>query len=548
MKMNSVRIVAILGIMAFSLSALIPAAFAQTAFGDPPSRGGTGTAAGGDFVPVQPNIDGGQISVGATSQVVVLFRNDSGRPLQAGAIQLYPSSTVSASVPLNNCDQTVNGVKEDLAAGAVCAVSISVKGLQAGSWRVEMLMRHSGRARLVTATLSGTVSAADTGEKEFISDVEAIPTELDFGDIESAQSVVRGVVLRNITSEPIDINSIYIEASAQSGYSLRTDCSRLLPGQACIVTVTWSPILEGQASGVLLIEHNGPTSIASVKLDGEFQPDETTEAKTFPRPVPGKGLLVASQEKVDFGSDIATTSAITVSLVNIGDAPLSISEIIMASGDNGVSISKKGCGSKTVLEPVEACPLTLTWSPVREGSIIDDVQVTHDGTRGVLVLPVRGSSNTIISQDTKAIRIATMTDTASLEPGDTLSGLPRRGNDSSDEGREMVLIRDDSIDPASVLDGFVITSHSAKRGIISGPGGSRIVYDGEEVVIGGFLWNVNVRNSGVEFRSGDDKVLLLFDRSLSSVNRVTGQSGSGSGSSGSAGSSSTATTAATGTN
>ena len=112
----------------------------------------------------------------------------------------------------------------------------------------------------------------------------------------------------------------------------------------------------------------------------------------------------------------------------------------------------------------------------------------------------------------------------------------------------MVLIRDDSVDPASVLDGFVITSHSAKRGIISGPGGSRIVYDGEEVVIGGFLWNVNVRNSGVEFRSGDDKVLLLFDRSLSSVNRVTGQSGSGSGSSGSAGSSSTATTAATGTN
>lgn len=539
MKMNSVRIIATLGIMAIGLSSGMHSALAQTAFGDPPSRGGTGTAAGGDLIPVQPTIDGGQISVGATSQVVVLFRNDSGRPLQAGAIQLYPSSTVSANVALNNCDQ------EELAAGAVCAVSISVKGLQAGSWRVELLMRHSGRARLVTATLSGTVSAADTGEKEFISDVEAIPTELDFGDIESAQSVVRGVVLRNITSDPIDINSIYIEASAQSGYSLRTDCSRLLPGQACIVTVTWSPILEGQASGVLLIEHNGPTSVASVKLDGEFQPDETTQAKTFPRPVPGKGLLVASQEKVDFGSDIATTSAITVSLVNIGDAPLSIADITMASGDNGVSISKKGCGSKTILEPVEACPLTLTWSPVREGSIIDDVQVTHDGTRGVLVLPVRGSSNTIISQDTKAIRIATMTDTASLEPGDTVSGLPRS---SQSNERDMIVVRDDSVDAASVLDGFVVTSHSAKRSIISGPGGSRIVYDGEEVVIGGFLWNVIIRNSGVEFRSGKDKVLLLFDRSLSSVNRVTGQSGSGGGSSGSSGSSSTATTAATGTN
>ena len=30
------------------------------------------------------------------------------------------------------------------------AVSISVKGLSAGAWRVEMLVRHNGRARLVT--------------------------------------------------------------------------------------------------------------------------------------------------------------------------------------------------------------------------------------------------------------------------------------------------------------------------------------------------------------------------------------------------------------
>ncbi|MFN3826843.1 MAG: choice-of-anchor D domain-containing protein [Micavibrio sp.] len=525
-----VRTVTFLSLALWGLSGVPSVASAQTAFGDPPSRGGTGQASGGDFVPVQATIDGGQISVGATSQVVVLFRNDSGRPLQTGAIQLYPSSTVSSSVALNNCQQ------EELPAGAVCAVSVSVKGLQAGSWRVEMLMRHSGRARLVTATLSGTVTAADAGEKEFISDVEAIPTELDFGDLESAQSVVRGVVLRNITSEAIDINAIYIEAAVQSGYSLRTDCSRLMPGQACIVTVTWSPVLEGQASGVLLIEHSGPTSVASVKLDGEYKPDETAQAKTFPRPVPGKGLLVASQEKVDFGSGVATTSSITVSLVNIGDAPLTLGDISMASGDNGVSISKKGCAPKMVLEPVEACPLTLTWSPVREGAILDDVQIAHDGARGVLVMPVRGTSTAIISQDTKAVRIASSTGTASLGPD----------GDLQDEDREVILVRDDSVDPASVLDGFVVTSHSAKRAIISGPGGSRIVYDGEEVVIGGFLWNVNIRSSGVEFRSGNDKVLLLFDRSLSSVNRVTGQSGSG-GSSGSS-SGSTSSSSATGTN
>ena len=92
---------------------------------------------------------------------------------------------------------------------------------------------------------------------------------------------------------------------------------------------------------------------------------------------------------------------------------------------------------------------------------------------------------------------------------------------------DFVVVRDTDVDPASVLDGFVVTSHATTRAIISGPGGSRIVFDGEEVVIGGFLWHVNIRPSGVEFRSGPDKVLLLFDRSLSSVNRVSGQSSGG---------------------
>lgn len=139
---TSLRKILVLGLALAGMASYAPSALAQSAFGDPPTRGGTGQQAVGDLVPVTPNIDGGEISVGSTSQIVVLFRNDSGRPLQTGAIQLYPSSTVTASVALNNCNQ------EELPASAVCAVSISVKGLQAGSWRVEMLMRHSGRTQI----------------------------------------------------------------------------------------------------------------------------------------------------------------------------------------------------------------------------------------------------------------------------------------------------------------------------------------------------------------------------------------------------------------
>lgn len=494
----------------------LPSYAEASAFQDPTSRQG---GASGDLVPVEATVQGGDVSMGSSAQVVVLFRNDSGRPVELGAIQLYSSSTVSSNVSLNQCNQ------EPLPAGAACAIAVEVKGLQSGPWRVEMIMRHSGRARLTRATLTGTVSAGDGGQSRFISDIEAIPNEMDFGSLQNAQPVIRGIVLRNTTSQLIDINAIYIEAAENAGYRIKTDCSQLEPGQACMVILTWSPILPGQASGVLVIEHSGPTRMASVTLDGEFDPETSDEAETFPEAIPGKGLLVSSQSEVEFGT-IATTSAITVSLVNIGDAPLTLENIRLANSDSGLSVSKNGCREGAILEPVQACPLTLTWSPVREGAILDDVQIAHTGARGILVLPVRGTSSGVISQDSKAIRLGTTPSPVSLAPGERAPS-------------EIVINRDDNVDPASVLDGFVVTSHASKRAIISGPGGSRIVFDGEEVVIGGFLWYVNIRNSGVEFRSGEEKVLLLFDRSLSSVNRSSSQSGSSSASGGSGGSSAT---------
>ncbi|HEY8191881.1 MAG TPA: hypothetical protein VIG74_05595, partial [Alphaproteobacteria bacterium] len=254
---------------------------AQSAFDDPGARATGKGGAAGDMVPVQPVVDAGNISIGATAQVVVLFRNDSGRALESGAINLYPSSTVSTTIALNECSA------EPLPPGAVCAVGLTIQGLQAGRWRVEMLMRHSGLTRLVTATLQGNVeSSTGSDANVFKSDIEAIPAELDFKKLSTSQPAVQPIVLRNVTSNPIDIGSIYVEAAEQAGFTFRTDCEKLGPGQACIVTMIWSPILKGQATGVLVIEHNGPTTVASVPLMGEFIPDSVATAKTFPEAVP----------------------------------------------------------------------------------------------------------------------------------------------------------------------------------------------------------------------------------------------------------------------
>src|SRR5690606_38438589 len=80
-------------------------------------------------------------------------------------------------------------------------------------------------------------------------------------------------------------------------------------------------------------------------------------------------------------------------------------DIRMANAENGVRAEKSGCYGGLVLAPLEACPLTLTWDPVREGGIVDDLQVSHTGARGVLVLPIRGTATRAVNKDSKAIAL-----------------------------------------------------------------------------------------------------------------------------------------------
>ena len=498
-----------------------PAVAQYPGFGDPGAA--TATTSGAGLVPVTPNVDGGEIPTGATAQVVVRFRNEGGQAVETGLIRLYPSSTVSATVSMNQCEE------EPLLSGAECAIALSVKGLQSGPWRVEMLMSHSGRTRLVTTTVSGTVESSGDASDKLASDIEATPDTMDFGSLNSSQTLVQPITLRNITSQPIDITKVYIDTSQQAGYSLKTECESLDPGQACMVVASWSPKLPGRSSGVIVVNHTGPTAVTSIPLSGEYRPANVAEAAVFPQAVPGKGLLVSSQTEIDFGSDVQTASTITVSLVNAGDADVTLSSIRLSGSDSGLSLKQDGCTQGTVLEPVEACPLTIEWTPTRVGAIFDDLQVVHDGTRGVLVLPVRGSASTAVSQDQKAIVLSkpqTQSEPVSEPQNDEADNIPPPPPPSgASYSREIS-------NPSSVLDGYKITSIAPTRAIISGPGGSRIVFDQEEVVIGGIPWFIAIQRNGIEFLHSGERVLLLFDRSLSTINRV---SSSGSGSSGDGG-------------
>lgn len=507
-------------------------AHAQSAFDDPGGRAAAGKA--GDLRPVADKVEAGNVSLGSSSQIVVLFRNDDVKPVKTDTINLYPSSNVTASVADNQCEKGV------IAPSEVCAISVQVQGLQKGAYRIEMLMRHNGRTKLLTTTINGNVESTGDASTDMVSDIEAIPSSVDFGDLEESRSQVKAVILRNKTSKPIEIGEISVEAGAQSGYSVSENCKTLAVGAACVAAVTWTPAQPGPSTGTLVVRHSGPTEVTAIELIGQYDPEEFEKASVFPNAVPGKGLLISSAETVDFGTGITQSSSITVSMVNVGDMPLTLTDIRMSNAESGIRAEKTGCRAGQLLAPLEACPLTMTWEPVREGAILDDVQIAHTGARGVLVLPLRGTAARAVNKDLKPITFGGTPGPEAIlrriqplsldEFGDDVDEVIESGEKATGgkaSKKRASALREEAppeVDVRGVLDGYAITSFSQRRAIVSGPGGSRVVFDGEETVIGGILWTITMRPNAIEFTHGTQKVLLLFDRSLSSVNLVGAQS------------------------
>jgi len=478
-------------------------AYAQSAFDDPNARNAAGQ--GGDLVAVTQDLDAGNITLGSSSQAVLLFRNDGNKPISMQDISLYPSSNVSANIGENECSAS------PLPPNAVCAISMSVKGLQAGNFRIQLILRHDGRAKLITAVVKGGVERSTDTTYDVINDLETIPSEIKFGTLNESRPLTRSVVLRNVTSKSVKIDSIFIESNEQAGYSLRSDCEELLSGEACIATVSWAPKQKGPSTGVLVIEHDGPTGVVSVVLDGEYTPNKPSEVGIFPDAIPGKGLLTSSQTEIDFGDGIESRSAITVSLVNGGDEVITLKDIKLANDDSGLDVSEVGCREGLKLNPVEACPLTIKWDPIRKGSVIDDIKIRHNGARGILVLPIRGSAINTVNKDNQAIDLNNNNPFSNVPPlsvkdlgGDVKNGKRNKTNLSSVSGGQV-----------GSLEGYKITSLGKNRAIVSGPGGSRVVFDGQETVVGATLWRVKIRNSSVEFKNNRQNILLLFDKSLS---------------------------------
>lgn len=511
------------------LGALTAPAMAQTAFDDPLT---SSAGSGGALVAVEPSVAIGAIALGSTAQAIVRFRNDAGQPISFSEINIYPSSNVSASIALNQC------AAAPLPFGGECAIVLAVKALKAGEFQSQLLIQHSGRAKLITATVTGTVAAGDKedGDQD-ANEIQATPASLDFGSIETSRPVLKTIQLRNTTSEALTINSVSFDSPQKSGFEVRSACKELAAGQSCLVSVVWSPLVPGPTSGFLVIDHTGTSKLTNLAVEGQYRPSEIDDVSKYPSPVPGKGLLVASKDQVAFGDAVDTESAITVTLENGGDSNLTLKNMSMSVTTPGLSLDPSGCKIGTVLAPSEACPLTIRWAPQKISALRTDLRIAHDGARGVFVLPVNGKATAVVnsssgfSSGVASISVSDATDGISTDlpgsaglslsdidelnsalTGDIADVINRStGKKTISEKREEA----QTSSSASSLSSYIITTHSINRAVIVGPQGSKVISHNKAVVIDGVSWTPKITPEGVDMEAGKKTVSLVFDESLS---------------------------------
>jgi glucuronoarabinoxylan endo-1,4-beta-xylanase len=133
----------------------------------------------------------------------------------------------------------------------------------------------------------------------------------------------------------------------------------LTAGSSCQFQAAFAPTASGARSATATV--NGTVSV-NVPLSG-----------TGGAGVPGISLTPAA---ITFGAQLVSTSstAVTVTLLNNGTAPLVISSIAMASGVN-FSQSNACPGS---VAPNASCTINVTFSPTVTGTLNDTVQVNDN--------------------------------------------------------------------------------------------------------------------------------------------------------------------------
>lgn len=299
---------------------------------------GNGTGAAVSFSPASLNFGDQLVNTSSTAQTITMT-NGGSETLDISSI----TASGDYSIASNTCGST-------LAAAASC--KINVKFTPAG-----------------TGTLTGDVTVADNGYGSpqmvpltgvGVQGVATLnPASLTFGlQLLNTSSAPQTVTFTNTGTASITINSISVPKS----FPQTNNCGTTVAvGGSCTFTVTFDPDATGNLSGTISIYDNAASSPQKISVSGT-----STEVSLSPA-------------SLNFGNVTlgTTSSAMTVTLQNVGSTSLSITKVSITGTNYTEFAETNTCGAS--VGAGASCTFSVTFTPGGTGTRTASLSVYDNG-------------------------------------------------------------------------------------------------------------------------------------------------------------------------
>ncbi len=300
---------------------------------------GSGNGATVSFSPSSVNF-GNQVVNATSAGQVVTMTNNGNATLNITSITATPSQYTIAST---TCGST-------LTAGANCTFTVTFDPTQTGTLNGSIAVVDSGYGSPQTISLSGT------GTQGVLT---LSPASLTFGvQLLNTSSAAQTVTATNTGNATITINSI----STLANFTQTNNCGAALAvGASCSINVTFTPVNINLLSGTFSIYDNAASSPQTISVSGTG-----TQVNVNP-------------SSLNFGTiSVGTTSsAMLVTLSNVGSSSVSISNVTI-TGTNSTDFAQTNtCGSS--VGPNASCAFSVTFTPGAAGTRTATLSVYDSG-------------------------------------------------------------------------------------------------------------------------------------------------------------------------
>jgi len=307
---------------------------------------------------------------------LLVISNTSGA--QTVTVTNTTASTVTGlSIPPPSGDYAFssNGCGTTLSVSASCYLGVTFTPTAAGSRTGAITVTDSAGVQKVN--LAGTGATA-------VKSALLHETSLVFTDrVVNTTSNSQSAIFQNTGNVPVTIATVTLTGA---DFALSNGCpvspSTLPPGPSgCNIGVTFTPTGTGARAGSITIMDDAPGSPRTINLSG----NGLTAVQSIVLSPPG--LVFPTQ-------DIGTASVNTqnIMLTNTGNAPVTISSVMVATGATDYTISYDACTG--VLPPGPSgntCTITVSFKPTAAGTRTGSIKITDTAPGSPLTVTLTGS-------------------------------------------------------------------------------------------------------------------------------------------------------------